>query len=291
MKTMFYPVLLCLLICFNQNAAAQEQEPAFNTWMIAKDQFRYIFADTAFVRVNPDTKQAPVDTLLLGDEVKITGFTGKNLLLKRMDLPWLKVSYKKDGQDKEGYLWEGLISFTQIRRGDLKFVYAYDRIVDTLIEKQPHEQYVVKLKVVQAGKQLTGTSFKIFATESSSFASGRVMSGLGLSNVQHIVSLEFGGDACGVETNCFYFAMMKDGRLADLPGRMVVGDAGVYYHDESFVFPAEKNGEPDTIIMNLTEGEETEKMDKDGNPVMKETKSSMKYTWDGEKASFRKLSR
>ncbi|SEW38979.1 SH3 domain-containing protein [Chitinophaga arvensicola] len=291
MRTMLFFVLTCLLASICAPVFAQEQEEyVFNTWLASKDDSRYIFADTAMVRISPDTKQAAIDTLLAGDDITVVELLTKQMFtLKGITLPWIKIKYKKDGVEKEGYVWEGLISFSPMRRGDLKFVYAYDRRVDTVIDKTKQFQYIVKLKVVQARTILASTTFKIFEGESSSFSYPKVMPALGLNNVQHIVSLSFGGEACGVPTDYYYFAWMKDGRLVSLPGRTEVGDAGVYYHGESFIFPGEKNGQPDTIILSIHEEEETEKVDKNGEPIMSVKESSEKYSWDGVNGTFKKL--
>lgn len=285
-------MLTCLFTCFAAPLFAQDQEPEFifNTWTLSKDDSRYIFADSALIRVSPDTKQAPIDTLLAGDDITaIDILAGKLLTLKGLTLPWVQIKYKKDGVEKQGYVWEGLISFSPMRRGDMKFVFAYDRRVDTLIDNGKRPQYLVKIKAVQAGKILAATTFRIMDDESAGAAYAKVMGGLGLSNVQNIVSVGFGGEACGIPTNYYYFAWMKDGRIAPLPERMDVGDAGVYYHSESFIFPGEKDGMPDTIILKMHEEEETDKLDKNGEAVMAVKEAFTKYSWDGVNGAFKKL--
>ena len=292
MKTMLFFTLTCLFTSFADPLFAQDQEPEFifNTWGLNKDDSRYIFADTALVRISPDTKQAAIDTLLAGDDITAVDIlAGKLLTLKGLTLPWVQIKYKKDGVEKQGYVWEGLISFSPMRRGDMKFVFAYDRRVDTLIDNEKRPQYIVKLKAVQARKILAATAFRIMDDESAGFSNAKVMPGLGLANVQNIISVGFGGAACGVPTNYYYFAWMKDGRIALLPERMDVGDAGVYYHSESFIFPGEKGGMPDTIILKMHEEEETDKLDKNGEPVMSVKEESTKYSWDGMNGAFKKL--
>ena len=290
MRTMVFFILVCCLSCITVATFAQDD---VRTWSLNENDSRYVFADTAYVRISPDTKQAPADTLFAGDDITVSAITDKLLSLKGLSAPWVAVKYKKNGVDKEGFLWQGLISFAPMRRGDTKFVYAIDRRVDsTLVHdgvKSVSKIFVVKLKVVRAGKLLATSSCRVFDGESANFSEPKVMSGLGLSNVQNIVSLCFNGAACGVPSEYYYFAWMNDARLVPLPDRMTVGDAGVYYHDESFTFPAEKDGQPDVISWNMVEEEETEKVDKNGAPVMKVTKDAAKYTWDGVNGTFKKL--
>lgn len=286
---MAFLMLVCCLSCITATAFAQDD---VRTWNLQVNDSRYIFADTAFVRVSADTKQAPADTLFTGDDITVTAITDKLLNLKGLTAPWVQIKYKKNGIDKEGFLWQGLISFAPLRRGDTKFVYAIDRRVDSSFiadgAKMVNKQFVVKLKVVQAGILKSVSSCKVSDSEEANFTDAKIMSGLGLSNVQYIITVTFGGEACGIATNYFYFAWLNDSRLAPLPGRMSIGDAGVFYHDETFTFPAEKNGQPDMIYWNMTEGEATEKMDKNGEPVYKETKATAKYSWDGVTGTFKK---
>ncbi|NLR80547.1 hypothetical protein [Chitinophaga eiseniae] len=294
MKTMFFFCFVCILSFLTCTVFAQEETDG-RTWGLFADQSRYIYGDTAFVRASADTRQAPIDTLYTGDEIAITDITDKVLNLRGMKLPWIKIKYKKEGQDKEGFLWQGIISLAPMRRGELKLVAGMERRVDTILvyddgSKNPGKQFLVKIKAVQGGKVIATNSFRMMDDEAANFAEPKVMSGLGLSNVQYIMVLSFGGEACGIPTNYHYFAWLNDGRLVALPERMCVGDAGAYYHDESFIFPVEKGGEPDTIIWHVEEEEATDKDDKDGNPVMKTNINvSSKYAWDGVNGTFKKI--
>ena len=107
MKTMLFFTLTCLFACFATPLFAQEQEFIFNTWSLSKDDSRYIFADTALVRVSPDTKQAPIDTLLAGDDITtVEVLPGKMLTLKGLTLPWVQIKYKKDGVGEKFFFGE-----------------------------------------------------------------------------------------------------------------------------------------------------------------------------------------
>jgi hypothetical protein len=292
MKTMVFFTFVCCCSLISAVAFSQEIPPDVRTWSLQVDDSRYIFADTAFVRISADTKQAPVDTLFAGDDITVTAITEKMLNLKGLNAPWVEIKYKKNGIDRQGFLWQGLISFAPMRRGDTKFVYAIDRHVDsTFINdgvKTVSKMFLVKLKVVQAGKLIATSSCRVFDGEEANFTESKIMSSLGLSNVQNIITLSFNGAACGVPSYYFYFAWMNGGRLVPLPDRYTVGDAGVFYHDETFTFPAEKNGVPDMIFWNMVEEEETEKVNKKGEPVMLVKKDNAKYSWDGVNGTFQK---
>jgi hypothetical protein len=247
---------------------------------------RYIFADTALIRVSPDTRQAPMDTLFAGDNITVTGITSKILTIRGLKGPWLKINYTKNGAPRNGYIWQGLVSCMPLRRGDVKFVYGIERRADTIYteykRKDTIKRFLVRLKVVKNGQVLAKSAVAAYDDEGAQFCYGRIMSGMGLTNVQNIVVLQFGGEACGIMLYEYYFALTKSNQLLRFPDKESVSDAGNFYHSETFTFPNEKNGKPDTIRWNKLVEEATEKEDKNGNPILKITeKKSAVYTWDG----------
>ncbi len=258
------------------------------SWMINNTDTtdRYIFADTALIRVSPDTKQAPLDTLFAGDNVTVTGVAAKALTIRGLKGPWLTINYSKNGTAKSGYIWQGLVSCFPLRRGDVKFVFGIERRADSTYtedgRKDTIKRFLVKLKVVKNGQILAKSSVVTYDDEGAQYCYGRIMSGMGLTNVQNIAVLQFGGEACGIMLYEYYFALTKNNQLIHLPDKESVSDAGSFYHSENFIFPNEKNGKPDTIVWNKLVEEDTEKTDKKGNPILKVTeKKSAIYTWDG----------
>jgi len=263
-----------------------QDAPDMRSWMLNNNDTtdRYIFADTALIRIAPDTKQSPIDTLFAGDNITVTGITSNNLTIRGLKGPWLKINYTKNGEPKNGYIWQGLISCMPMRRGNVKFVYGIERRADSLIKKDNFtiRRFLGRIKVVQDGKVLASRSFITDDDESANYSNGKIMSGMGLTNVQNIITLEFSGEACGIPTYNYYFAFTKSNQLLRFPDKESVSDAGVFYHVENFTFPNEKNGKPDTILWSSQTEEATEKTDKSGDPVLKVTeKKSAVYTWDG----------
>lgn len=283
---------LFLFIALSNFVFAQDENgfefPDMRSWMLNDGDTteRYIFADTALIRSTPDTKQAPIDTLFAGDNITITGITHNGLIIRGIKGPWLKISYTKNGTVKNGYIWQGLVSCTPLRRGDFKFIYGIERRADSIYrsgkDKDTIRRYLVKLKVVQNGNILAKTTLVTYDDEGAQFSYSKVMSGMGLSNVHNIVVISFGGEACAIPLYEYYFAFTKNNQLIHFPQKMNVADADLYYHEETFTFPVEKNGQPDTVIWNMTNGEGTDKTDKKGNVIWKVTdKKRAVYLWDG----------
>lgn len=280
--------LLLLFLALGNLALAQDGPgfPDMRSWSITNHDTtdRYIFADTALIRVSPDTKQPPIDSLFAGDNITVTGVTPNSLIIRGLKGPWLKINYTKNGTPKNGYIWQGLVSCSPLRRGNVKFVYGIERRADSIRKDDKYKirRFLVRLKVVQDGRVLATQAFTTFDDESANYSSGKIMSGMGLTNVQNIVTLEFSGDACGISTYDYYFAFTKNNQLIPFPYKENVADAGAYYHSESFTFPNEKNGQPDTVVWNMENAEDTQKTDKKGDPIYKITeKKNTVYTWDG----------
>ncbi|NIG54799.1 SH3 domain-containing protein [Chitinophaga sp. Cy-1792] len=284
--------LLLVVLLFATKSLFAQEGPDFSdmrSWSIYGDTVsRYIFADTAFVRVSPDTRQAPKDTLLLGDNIKVLEITQKPLTIRGLKGPWLKIEYSKNGEVRNGYVWQGLISCAQMRRGDTKFIYGIERRADSItFENKTADtirRFMVRLKAVQNGNLLAKIGFTTLDDESANYSGGKLMSGMGLTNVQNIIVINFSGEACGIPTCDYYFAWTKDSMLVRFPDKTNVGDADAYYHSEEFIFPNEKKGQPDLVIWEMSEEEATDVVNKDGSHKMKTTDKGRKvYQWDGEK--------
>jgi hypothetical protein len=70
--------------------------------------------------------------------------------------------------------------------------------------------------------------------------------------------------------------LFKNKKLITLPQLMNVGDAGIYYHSEEFIFPNDKGGIPNGFIFKMKE------MERDENDKEKKKQSSKTYVWNGD---------
>ncbi len=76
-----------------------------------------------------------------------------------------------------------------------------------------------------------------------------------------------------------YYFGWNEKEFVLLPEKYEVGDAGAYYHSEEFIFPKEKGGQPNIIIKNITDAENTDE-NLDGYTFLVK-KSNEYYSWDG----------
>lgn len=276
---MKYFFLFFLFVCCGKNAFAQWSN-------LQKDAATYVYADTAYIRSNPSTANPAADMLFAGDLIKVIAPTEKMLTVKGIKAPWLQVSYTKNNLSKTGYIWSGALSPVPLRKGDIKIVYGCNYIYgrDSVIEgyKQKVYFYMLGIKVYQQGKKLAYTQRTLLydSTEFEMSADAAVTSGKGLKDVSLLIEISFGGQACAIPLEKYYYAFRRN-EIVPLYKTFSVSDAGSYYNTETLTFPADKGGKPDMILWKQETGEATDKMDKNGEPVFKEHKKSRQFSWNG----------
>jgi len=280
-----YIALSALLMCLSIKPAIAQVN--IYSDFAEKNAERYVFGDTVFVRQNFGITHPVIDTLFVGDDVNVLATDTSIFALKGFSAPWVKVQYKKSGTPKEGYLWSGLLSFNCLRRGEVKFVFGIDYCTKKVVthngENYDDYQTLIKVKVVKSGIKIHQQQFVLDGAESMSYVEGKVTNHKGLDKVQYLLDLNFSGEACGIPSYTKMFAW-NGKQLNPLPLLTSISDAGVFYDHESFIFPADKKGKKGMIGLLKETGEETEKLDKKGNPIFKESISTSWYTWNGEKA-------
>ncbi|MVT09355.1 SH3 domain-containing protein [Chitinophaga tropicalis] len=251
------------------------EESYYNLWNPQPGATMVVFADKAYIRTEPSLQGSIADSLTPGTTVTAIQQTGRNIVVKGITAPWLKISYNREGKAKEGYVWLGLLALGRYTTENTDIIYGLERgyTVDDFF------RYNLRVKAIDANLRVLDMKEKAIDGESSASTEGKLLGDLGLENTKNILRIYFSGDACGLPTNYYYFGWTGTNFL-ELPGKMSVGDAGAYYHSETLLFPKEAGGQPGKII-RLTEDEE---VGEDGETVAKKTYSREVYLWDGRQA-------
>ena len=101
---------------------------------------------------------------------------------------------------------------------------------------------------------------------------------MGLEGLQYIHRVGFHGEACGIPTVHYYIGWNGE-NFVDMFSKHAVGDAGVFYYEETILFPAEHNLDHTLIIKDIVEGEV---IDYDAEDLQySEIRRREKYSWDG----------
>jgi hypothetical protein len=283
----FYLLMIFLCFAFAMNAAAQTKDNTeYNVWNIQKDSAYSIFAKKAFVRSEPSLKGSLTDSLTAGASVVVTEQTTKFETVKNMYAPWVKVSYQNNGAQKTGYIWLGSIGIQTQRQGDANFIFGIDRLEKDAKRSEGEftfYKYAVQLKAITGDTLADQKEWKIDGGEFAVFTQMILLGDTRLQNLQNVIRISSGGEACGIPTNYYYYGWTGQ-HFLPLPGKYSVGDAGVFYHTETLLFPHEKGGQPNKIIKLSEEEEVLQEETETQKEKVKKSNSKEVYVWNGVKA-------
>lgn len=243
-----------------------------------------IGAKNCYIREEASINSSLQDSIQIGTKIKVIKNTDNYLNIKGLNLSWVEIEYQKNNLTKTGFLWKGFIALGYTTRGSTTFLTTveskYTKKVKNENDEYDAEFYKIHIKAINSDNQII--SEKSFSNQlgESLFFQNSAINSWGLKDLKEIYRISFSGEACGIPTYHYYFGW-NGKEFLRLPEKMNVGDAGVYYHTEEFVFPKEKGGKPNTIIKNIEEEEEIGEA-KDGSyTIHKITISTSYYSWDG----------
>lgn len=270
MKPIVFTILFILSVCNNLKA----QDNWYYTFSFFEGDKRYVYANTANVRNQPGLEYEKTDQLVCGHEVTILKDTEIEEKIDGISGKWLKVSYEKDNVQKEGYLWQGTLSYTQLRRGDVKFVFG----IDNYNEKS--YQTMGSIKAVKDQMLLDRSVFEICSTAT---AGGRIIDKHGMEGVSQVLEIMFGGAECGVAT-CFNYFAWDGQKFTPFARTYYVGDGGVYSYTETLDFPT--IGSMNNILIKYIEEATDYDQKANSNDEMNWRYKTEVYKWDGKKLTL-----
>lgn len=284
MKTILH---IFFLTCLSYSGTAQlAGNTDFNIWYAQPGDTFFVYGNTANIRQQPDLTATVQDSVICGTALIIKEQT-KNLdQVKGIAAPWARIQYTIQGQNKEGFIWLGMLALGHYSKNETRFLYGIEKIVTTTSSEDDYflpPSWFLRIKAIDTDNQLLDEKEWKMEGPETSVSSGKLLGDMGLKNIKEIVRINLGGEACGVPTYYYYYGW-NGKKLLPLPGKMEVGDAGVFYHTETFIFPKEEGGQPDKIIRLTEESEAGDKVDKKGEPIFKSTKTRETYIWNGDKA-------
>lgn len=272
------PFFTFLFVCLLQLFAAQEEQDVYTNGIFnfEENKTQKIFTDWARIRNSPDTSSRIADSLQANQQVLILTKDDAVLRLGGRAAHWYKISYQKEGEIKEGYIWGGNLAVGYRNKNGYDFLFGLSKTIDRKDKEfnQVYKQNMAAVKVMEGTQLIDEVSFDTGSQESLSYATFTIESSHQLKNVDFTLKTSVSGEACGIAGYDQYI-LFRDKKLITLPQLMNVGDADVYYHNEKFIFPNDKGGMPNAFILKM---EEMEKDDKDRE---KKKKSSKVYLWDG----------
>jgi len=277
---------LLLLLVVTNLIFSQERTPENYFWSYhyGNETEALIGVKNCYIRQDSTSTSQLVDSLQIGNKIKVLKNTNTNLNIKGLNLSWVKIEYSKNNQIKTGFLWKGFIALGSTTKENTTFLTTIDSKYSKKIKQKDYEYdgtfYKIIVKALNSENQIISEkSFSRELSESHYFQNSTISS-WGLKDLKSIYRISFSGEACGIPTLHYYFGW-NEKEFLELPEKYDVGDAGVFYHTEAFIFPKEKGGQADTIIKKIEEDEEVGEA-KDGSYTIHEVKQSTEfYSWNG----------
>ncbi|MES2863823.1 MAG: hypothetical protein V4666_06875 [Bacteroidota bacterium] len=243
-----------------------------------------IGAKNCYIRKDSSTNSQLLDSLQIGTKIKVIKNTEEYLNIKGLNLSWVEIEYNQNNEIKTGFLWKGFIALGSSAKNNITFLTTIDSKYNKKIQQGDSEyegEFLrISVKSMDAKNQIIAEkSFSKELSESVYFQNSAIKS-WGLKDVSDVYRISFSGQACGIPTYHYYFGWNGTAFLT-LPEKYDVGDAGVYYHIENFIFPKEKGGQANIIIKEITESEEVGDSNNGMYTTYEVRKSSEYYSWDG----------
>ncbi|MCJ8155368.1 SH3 domain-containing protein [Chryseobacterium sp. SSA4.19] len=272
------PLFTFLLVCILQLFAAQQEEYVYTNGIFdfEENKTQKVFTDLARIRNSPDPHSRIADSLHTNQQVVILKKGNAILKLGERAAHWYKISYQKESETKEGYIWGGNLAIGYRNKNGYDFLFGLSKTIDRKDKEfnQVYPQNIAAVKVLAGNQLIDEMSFDTGSQESLSYATFTIESNHQLKNVECTLKASVSGEACGIAGYDQYI-LFRNKKLIALPQLMNVGDADVYYHNEKFIFPNDKGGMPNAFMLKM------EEMEKDDQEREKKKKSSKTYLWDG----------
>ena len=280
-------LVFILLMSFVTLSYSQDEYNHNYYWNFQDNSKGIVGFTKCYVRESPNINSVILDSLQLGSEVMVKKTSEELFKSKGINVSWVEIKFKnKFGETKTGYLWKGFLALNFIKKQGLTYLTTIDKIEKIKSQEYFNQNFFISAKILDSNNQLLNEiTIKKFLSESTYFEN-KTIGSLGLSKLQNIYRISFSGESCGVPTFHYYFGW-NGTKLLLLPEKMNVGDADVYYHSEEFVFPSEKGGKPDLIIMKMEEAELIEGT----SGIYNISEREEYYKWNGEKAILYKKSK
>ena len=270
--------LTFLLLFALQLFSAQEEVQLYanGVFNFEDNKTQKIFTNQTRVRQQPNVNAQILDSLQSNQQVLISKKDESILQLGERSSNWYKVSYQKDHQTKEGYVWGANLCIGYRNKNGNDFLFGISKTIDKKDKKfnETYRQNIASVKFFEGNNLLDEVFFETGSGESLNYGTFNIESNHKLQNVDFTLKATVSGEACGIAGYDQYI-LFKDKKLITLPQLMNVGDAGVYHHSEEFIFPNDKGGLPNAFIFKM------EEMEKDEKDREKTKRSSKTYLWNG----------
>ncbi len=241
MKKYLFPLLM--LLTFASQAQTDEHYVDYEDTFEEGSRQR-LYGDRVVLRKSPSSEAVAIDTLAIGTEITILNQRPETVTVNGREGHWYEVKYGR----KKGFIAGGLIALTNVEKDGKYF----------LVIRAGSEEYTkVRCRVLQPD----GTFYGHESDLPTLLFSLEVYGNRGIEGVENVVCINLMAEACGVDGGEIY--LFSDGTsLKEAMHTAKVVDGGVFWFDETLIFPDEERTYDGAF---LYEREFGEPMDEDMN--------------------------
>ena len=111
-----------------------------------------------YIRQDASSNSQLLDSLQIGNKIKVIKNTTENLNIKGLNLSWVEIEYSKNNQIKTGFLWKGFIAVGSTTKENTTFLTTIDAKFSKKIKQEDTEYegdfYRISVKAIDAKSQI-----------------------------------------------------------------------------------------------------------------------------------------
>lgn len=243
----------------------------------------YTLVSDANVREQSNTQARVISKVPIGTAVTIEAVSTDSLTLKGVKMPWLKVqAYTKNAGTLQGFIWGGFLALASIQTpNDPYLITDGVQFLTGIAAYDPtQERVTMQVRLAKDGVELAKTEF---TTQGNLFYYPNFSIRFEpLKNVKAILNVDYSFPACGYPSGNNLVFWLENNSLLKVLETSSISDGGVFFDSEECLFPTDKGGiaEHIMVVKDVAEMEETEQGEI--NYTKHEFKITI-YKWTGQK--------
>ncbi len=234
-------------------------------------------ADRVNIRSTPSLSGSVIATLPIGTKLRINSKSDASSTIDRLSAPWYGVSFGDRGAEKKGFVWGGLVAVASL---DLKDA-GGDEVMLAGLAVMPDNTLMCRVILLRGGKIAGKVEFNPpgLLNQDGTYdysVTAELHGGRGLKGVAEVIALSFNYPACGYPFGTVL--VIYDGTALYQGVRTLsMVEAGVFHVISKPVFPDEKEGVKDSVVV-VTTHEEFNEESKEYRVTKIEKKT---HRWEG----------
>ncbi len=200
-----------------------------------------IFGSDVNVRANPSPSATVLQTLPIGQPVRVVAVDTARLTLNGRTACWHLVDWTNTAKElKQGWVWGGYLSLGVGMSGNDIFLLGCTQAKK--LKNDPRIiNYTHEIKVVRDSRLLAKVNLPEVMQHEAQIFSFAIDSSRGVTKVKNVVRFHWASATCGGIQQDFYALWTLDEALELLPPLTIMGEAGAYSDLEIYIFPDERN--------------------------------------------------